>query len=111
MNRLLSLILLAALPLFARAELLNPDQLLERIRSERVSEQQAMQQREQQFLAERAEQARLRAEARAALAVAYAELSALLDGLTPEQRARSRTAIPAHRALLADASRLLGAQQ
>jgi len=51
------------------------------------------------------------AEARASLAVAYAELSALLDGLTPEQRARSRTAIPAHRALLADASRLLGVQQ
>jgi hypothetical protein len=50
------------------------------------------------------------AEARAALSVAYAELSALLDGLTPEQRARSRTAIPAHRALLADASRLLGVQ-
>jgi tetratricopeptide (TPR) repeat protein len=50
------------------------------------------------------------ADACAALAAAYAELSALLDGLTPEQRARSRTAIPAHRALLADASRLLGVQ-
>ncbi len=50
------------------------------------------------------------ADARAALAVAYAELTALLDGLTPDQRVHSRAAIPAHRALLADASRLLGVQ-
>ena len=86
MNRLLSLILLAALPLFARAELLNPDQLLERIRSERVSEQQAMQQREQQFLAERAEQARLLAEARAALAVQEAEAARLKAEFERQER-------------------------
>lgn len=86
MNRLLTLIALAALPLFARAELLNPDRLLERIRSERAGEQQAMQQREQQFLAERAEQARLLAEARAALAVQEAEAARLKAEFERQER-------------------------
>ncbi len=48
------------------------------------------------------------AEARAALANAAAELGALLHGLPPDLCERSRTAIPAHRALLADAAHLLG---
>lgn len=86
MNRLLTLIALAALPLFAHAELLNPDQLLERIRSERAVEQQAMQQREQQFLAERAAQARLLAEARAALAVQEAEAARLKAEFERQER-------------------------
>jgi hypothetical protein len=41
-------------------------------------------------------------DARALLAQAVDELTALLDSLSPEQRERSRRAIPAHRALLAD---------
>jgi len=42
------------------------------------------------------------AEAQAALAQAMDEFTALLDSLSPAQRERSRTAIPAHRQLLAD---------
>jgi len=44
------------------------------------------------------------AEAQSALARAWQEFNALLDSLTPAQRERSRTAIPAHRELLADAA-------
>ena len=46
-------------------------------------------------------------EARAALVQAMAEFSAILDSLSPEQRTRSRGAVPAHRALLADAEFVL----
>lgn len=46
-------------------------------------------------------------EARALLAQAVDELTALLDSLSPAQRERSRTVIPAHRALLTDAKLFL----
>jgi len=49
------------------AEPLSPDQLLQRIRSERAAEVSAMQSREQAFIAERGERARLLADAQAAL--------------------------------------------
>ncbi|MEZ4640131.1 MAG: AAA family ATPase [Caldilineaceae bacterium] len=46
-------------------------------------------------------------EARAALVQAITEFSAVLDSLSPEQRARSRGMVPAHRLLLADAETVL----
>lgn len=68
MSRFSWVALVALLPLFAQAaETLNPDQLLQRIRSERAAEVDAMQAREQAFLQDRGEQARLLAQAQAAL--------------------------------------------
>ncbi|MCF7203906.1 MotA/TolQ/ExbB proton channel family protein [Pseudomonas oligotrophica] len=78
MNRLFSLFVLALAPVLAQAaEPLNPDQLLERIRSERAAEVSAMQAREQAFVRDRGEQARLLAEAQAALAAQKAEAERL----------------------------------
>lgn len=68
MSRFSWVVLFALAPLFAQAaEILNPDQLLQRIRSERAAEVDAMQAREQAFLQDRGEQARLLAQAQAAL--------------------------------------------
>ena len=51
MSRLFSLFLVALLPLTSHAaEPLSPDQLLERIRSDRAAEASAMQAREQDFV-------------------------------------------------------------
>lgn len=86
MKRLLCSLLLATAPLLAQAELLNPDQLLERIRSERLNEQQAMQVREQVFIAQRAEQARLLEEARRALAEQEAEAARLKADFERQER-------------------------
>jgi biopolymer transport protein ExbB len=69
---------LAFLPALAgAAEPLSPDQLLQRIRSERAAEVSAMQTREQAFIAERGERAQLLAAARNALAVQKAEAERL----------------------------------
>ncbi|MBU2325565.1 MAG: MotA/TolQ/ExbB proton channel family protein, partial [Gammaproteobacteria bacterium] len=59
------------------AEPLTPDQLLQRIRSERAAEVSAMQSREQTFIAERGERAQLLAQANAALATQKAEAERL----------------------------------
>jgi biopolymer transport protein ExbB len=68
MNRLLTLLLVGLIPAFAQAaEPLTPDQLLQRIRSERTAEVDAMQTREKTFLQNRSEQAQLLARANAAL--------------------------------------------
>ncbi|MCW3149648.1 MotA/TolQ/ExbB proton channel family protein [Stutzerimonas stutzeri] len=78
MNRLLSLFALALLPaLVQAAEPLSPDQLLERIRSERAAEVSAMQAREQAFIRDRGEQAQLLARAKAALDQQQAEAERL----------------------------------
>lgn len=79
MSRLFSLLalLLLAPVLVNAAEPLNPDQLLERIRSERAAEASAMQAREQAFVRDRGEQARLLAQAKAALAEQQAEAARL----------------------------------
>ncbi|OEC34045.1 biopolymer transport protein ExbB [Pseudomonas cuatrocienegasensis] len=61
----------------AAAEPLTPDQLLQRIRSERAAEVTAMQSREQTFIAERGERAQLLAQANAALATQKAEAERL----------------------------------
>lgn len=78
MSRRLVALSLALLPAFAgAAEPLSPDQLLQRIRSERSAEVTAMQAREQAFIAERGERAQLLASARAALNTQKAEAERL----------------------------------
>ncbi|MBK3749733.1 MotA/TolQ/ExbB proton channel family protein [Stutzerimonas balearica] len=78
MSRLFSLLALLLAPVLVNAaEPLNPDQLLERIRSERAAEASAMQAREQAFVRDRGEQARLLAQAKAALAEQQAEAERL----------------------------------
>lgn len=66
----------------AHAEVLTPDQLLQRIRSEKVAEEQAMQQREQKFLGDRNQQSSILASAKADLRAqeaAAAELKAQFE--------------------------------
>ena len=78
MNRRVLAFTLALLPALAgAAEPLSPDQLLQRIRSERAAEVSAMQSREQAFIAERGERAQLLATARSALATQKAEAEQL----------------------------------
>lgn len=78
MNRRVLAFTLVLLPALAgAAEPLNPDQLLQRIRSERAAEVSAMQSREQAFIAERGERAQLLASARSALATQKAEAEQL----------------------------------
>lgn len=78
MSRRLFALSLALLPAFASAaEPLSPEQLLQRIRSERAAEVTAMQAREQAFIAERGERAQLLASARAALNTQKAEAERL----------------------------------
>ncbi|MTZ14119.1 MotA/TolQ/ExbB proton channel family protein [Pseudomonas sp. JL972] len=68
MSRLSYLLALVLLPVLSHAaEPLNPDQLLQRIRSERAAEVSAMQAREQAFVSDRSEQAQLLARAKAEL--------------------------------------------
>lgn len=67
-RRVLAILTLALLPTMAGAAApLSPDQLLQRIRSERAAEVAAMQSREQAFVAQRGERAQLLASANAAL--------------------------------------------
>ncbi|WP_405119978.1 MotA/TolQ/ExbB proton channel family protein [Pseudomonas leptonychotis] len=78
MNRRVLALTLALLPALAvAAEPLSPDQLLQRIRSERAAEVTAMQSREQAFIAERGERAQLLAGARSALSTQKAEAERL----------------------------------
>lgn len=78
MNRLLTLLLIGLLPALAQAaETLSPEQLLQRIRSERAAEVGAMQSREQAFIQNRSEQAQLLARANAALEQQKAEAERL----------------------------------
>ncbi|WP_312521389.1 MotA/TolQ/ExbB proton channel family protein [Stutzerimonas nitrititolerans] len=78
MSRLLTLLFIGLLPALAQAaEPLTPDQLLQRIRSDRAAEADAMQAREQTFLQDRSEQAQLLARANAALAQQKAEAERL----------------------------------
>ncbi|WP_217477743.1 MotA/TolQ/ExbB proton channel family protein [Stutzerimonas stutzeri] len=78
MNRLLTLLLMGLLPAMVQAaEPLSPEQLLQRIRSERAAEVDAMQAREQAFIQNRSEQAQLLARANAALEQQKAEAERL----------------------------------
>ena len=78
MSRLLTLLLIGLLPAMVQAaEPLSPDQLLQRIRSERAAEVDAMQAREQAFIQNRSEHAQLLARANAALEKQKAEAERL----------------------------------
>lgn len=78
MSRLLTLLFIGLLPALAQAaEPLNPDQLLQRIRSERAAEVEAMQAREQAFIQNRSQQAQLLTGATAALEKQKAEAERL----------------------------------
>src|SRR5690606_11084776 len=78
MSRFLTLLFIGLLPALAQAaEPLTPDQLLQRIRSDRAAEAEAMQAREQAFLQNRSEQAQLLAQAKAALDQQKAEAERL----------------------------------
>lgn len=82
MMRPLILLFAGLLGTLAQAQPLTPDQLLERIRSERQAEVSAMQAREQAFVNDRGEQQSRLAQARAALQAHQAEadrLKALFD--------------------------------
>ena len=77
-RRVLAILTLALLPAIASAAApLSPDQLLQRIRSERAAEVSAMHSREQAFVAERGERAQLLADARAALQTQKAQAERL----------------------------------
>jgi len=96
MSRLFSLLALLLAPVLVNAaEPLNPDQLLERIRSERAAEASAMQAREQAFVRDRGEQARLLAQAKAALAE------------QKDEAARLKAEFDRQEALLAEQEKLL----
>ena len=68
MKRLLWITCGLLLSVSVQANVLSPDQLLERIRSEKNTEEQLMQEREQHFLQARNQQAQLLAQAKKALA-------------------------------------------
>ena len=97
---LLPLLLVVGL---SQAAPLSPDQLLERIRSDRAAEARAMQQREEEFLSRRGEQAQLLARARAVLAEQKAEAERLKAEFD-----RQETALAEQEQLLAQRSGHLG---
>ena len=83
----LSLFALCLLPaLGTMAETLSPDQLLQRIRSERAAEISAMQAREQAFVAQRSERAQLLAQARVELNRQQAEADRLKAEFERQER-------------------------
>ena len=82
MKRLLWITSAVLFSLSVQANVLTPDQLLERIRSEKSTEEQLMQEREQRFLASRNQQAQLLAEAKKALAQQESRAAALKSTFT-----------------------------
>ena len=77
-RQMMTVLALSLLPILsATAATLSPDQLLQRIRSERAAEVSAMQAREQAFVAQRSERAQLLAQARAELNRQQAEADRL----------------------------------
>lgn len=77
MKRLLWITCAALFSVSVQANTLTPDQLLERIRSEKGVEEQLMQEREQHFLQSRNQQAQLLGEAKKALAQQESRAAAL----------------------------------
>ncbi len=86
MKRLLWLTCAVLFSASAHAEVLTPDQLLERIRSEKINEEQLMQQREQRFLQARNQQAQLLAEAKKALSEQESRAAALKSTFTANEQ-------------------------
>lgn len=86
MKRVLWLTCVMLLSVSVHAEALTPDQLLERIRSEKTNEEQLMQEREQRFLQARNQQATLLADAKKALAEQEARAAALKSTFTANEQ-------------------------
>ena len=86
MKRLLGLASGVLLSLSVQASVLTPEQLLERIRSEKSTEEQLMQEREQHFLQARQQQAQLLAEAKKALAQQESRAAALKSTFTANEK-------------------------
>lgn len=86
MKRLLCVVSAALLSVSVQASVLSPDQLLERIRSEKSTEEQLMQEREQAFLQARDQQAQLLAEAKQHLASQEARAAALKSAFTDNEQ-------------------------
>ena len=86
MKRLLCLVGAVLLSVSVHANVLTPDQLLERIRSEKSTEEQLMQQREQTFLQSRNQQAQLLAEAKQALVEQESRAAALKSTFTANEQ-------------------------
>lgn len=86
MKRVLGITCALLLSFSAQAEVLTPGQLLERIRSEKISEEQLMQEREQRFLQARNQQATLLAEAKQALAEQELRAAALKSTFTANEQ-------------------------
>lgn len=86
MKRLVWVVCVALLSFTAHAELLTPDQLLERIRSEKSTEERLMQKRQQQFLQKRDEQAQLLAQAKQQLAQQEARAADLKATFTENEQ-------------------------
>lgn len=86
MKALVGIISGALLSLSVHAQTLTPDQLLERIRSEKGTEEQLMQEREQQFLQSRNQQAQLLAQAKQALAAQESRAAAMKSTFTANEQ-------------------------
>lgn len=86
MKPLLWMISGVLLSLSVQASTLTPAQLLERIRSEKGTEEQLMQEREQQFLQSRNQQAQLLAQAKQALAKQESRAAALKSTFTANEQ-------------------------
>ncbi|WP_205340206.1 MotA/TolQ/ExbB proton channel family protein [Denitrificimonas caeni] len=86
MKRLLWVTCAALFSLSVQANVLTPDQLLERIRSEKNTEEQLMQEREQRFLASRNQQAQLLADAKKALVQQESRAAALKSTFTANEQ-------------------------
>lgn len=85
MKRLLCLAGGVLLSMAVQANVLTPEQLLERIRSERSTEEQLMHKREQEFLQVRDKQAQLLAEAKKELAKQESQAAALQSTFTSNE--------------------------
>ena len=85
MKRLVGLVSAVFLSVSVQASVLTPDQLLERIRSEKSTEEQLMHEREQAFLQSRNQQAQLLAEAKQALAEQESRAAALKSTFTANE--------------------------
>ena len=86
MKRLLWISCALLFSLSVQANVLTPDQLLERIRSEKSTEEHLMHEREQRFLASRNQQAQLLAQAKKTLAEQEARAAALKSTFTANEQ-------------------------
>lgn len=86
MKRLVAMFCALLLSATLQAETLSPEQLLERIRGEKTTEEQLMQEREQGFLQSRDQQAQLLAQAKQALQQQESRAAALKSTFTANEQ-------------------------